>query len=257
MNLKTTEKTALVDCELILYRNAAKAEKEGTSLRSLVEMTELSIAEVVRGCMASDYYLLVSGRNNFRKTLYPDYKAGRPPKPELYSKLCDAIRDLNPRRWLFHDQLEADDLLGIMATNGRIKNPIICSIDKDMLGVPAWHYNWNKDDFPGYVSQEEADYNWLVQLLKGDPTDNIEGMKGIGGVKAKKLADEYVKFVGIHETEPTKAAKYIYEKEGFSLDAFKKCMFTVSIWRNPMPSALLENELIIEIVKTIPSLNQT
>jgi 5'-3' exonuclease len=253
MNKKEDAKTALIDAELILYRNAARAEKEGTSLSSLVEMTELSIADVIKGCMASEYYLVVSGRNNFRKTLYPDYKAGRPPKPELYGELCNAIQSLNRGRWFFHDQIEADDLLGIMATNGRVKNPIICSIDKDMLGVPAWHYNWNKDDWPREVTQDEADHNWLVQLLKGDPTDNIEGMKGIGDVKAEKLVAAYYDKTGVFNA-PILSAKEIYESEGFSLDAFRKCLFTVSIWRSPMPSALLENELIAEICKTIPSL---
>tara|TARA_R110000782_G_scaffold213593_1_gene301530 strand:- start:24 stop:785 length:762 start_codon:yes stop_codon:yes gene_type:complete len=253
MNKKTTEKTALIDLELILYRNAAKAEKEGTSLKSLVQMTQLAIDGVVRSCRASKHYLVVSGRNNFRKILYPDYKAGRPPKPDLYIPLSDAIQETNGSLWCVHDQLEADDLLGIMATNGRVENPIICSIDKDMLGVPTWHYNWNKDDWPVEVTQGEADSNWLIQLLKGDPTDNIEGMRGIGDVKAKALVDKYSCGLGIANI-PTAVAKYIYEKEGFTLDSYAKCLNLVSIWRKPMPGALLENELISAIVKTIPSL---
>jgi hypothetical protein len=42
MNKNTDTRTALIDLELILYRNAAKAEAEGTSLRDLVSMTNLS-----------------------------------------------------------------------------------------------------------------------------------------------------------------------------------------------------------------------
>ena len=252
MNLKTTEKTALIDIELVLYKCAAKAATEGTGLRSLIQMTEMAIDSIVMGCKASNYYLVVSGRNNFRKTLYASYKAGRPPKPELYNPLCEAIRELNPKRWLYHDQLEADDTISIMATNGRTKNPIICSIDKDMLGVPAWHYNWNKDDWPREVSQTEADHNWLVQLLMGDSTDGIEGMKGIGKVKAEKLIQKYRSIMDLQSVP--EMAKYIYEKEQFSLDSWRKCLETASIWRAPMPQELLENELITEIVKTIPSL---
>ena len=49
-------------------------------------------------------------------------------------------------------------------------------------------------------------------------------------------------------------AKDIYKKENFSLDQYYACLNTVTIWRKPLPEALLDNELITEIVKTIPTL---
>jgi len=168
----------------------------------------------------------------------------------LYNPLTQAMKEMYAERWYQHDQLEADDLLGIIATNGKIEKPIICSIDKDMLSVPGWNYNWDKDDWPTYVSQEEADHNWLVQLLMGDSTDCIEGMKGIGKVKAEKLIKKY----GDPELSVPDQAKNIYEKEGFSLDQYYACLNTVTIWRKPLPEALLENDLITDIVKTIPTL---
>ncbi len=254
MNKQTDKKTALIDLELLLFSHAAKSESVGTSLKSCVEMLEFSIASIISRTHASDYYLVVSGPQNFRKVLYPDYKANRPPKPALYNPLYDACKELNQGKWVMHPQVEADDLLGVIATNGRVENPIICTIDKDLNTVPGWKFNWNKDDWPGFVSQEEADYNWLVQLLMGDSCDGIEGMKGIGEVKAKKLADDYTKVVGRADTLPIHAAKFIYGKEGFSLDAWRKSVELISIWRKPMPQELLENELIEQIVKTFPSL---
>ena len=254
MNKKTENRTALIDLELILYRNAAKGEAEGTSLRDLVGMTNLSIREIVDGCQAANYYLVVSGTDNFRKTLYPEtYKAGRPPKPPLYNDLYMEIQaTYGAKRFKWHDQIEADDLLGIMLTNGRVENPILCSIDKDMLGIQGWHYNWNKDAWPTYVSREEADHHWLVQLLTGDSTDGIRGMEGIGPVKANKLIDKYK----TPDLSVPEQAKYIYEKEGIDLDRFYETMYLVSIWRADMPAELLANELISSIVKTIPSIKQ-
>lgn len=252
MNKYTDNRTALIDIELILYKCAAKAESTGTKLNDLTRMCDQAIDFIFYGCRANQFYLIVSGRNNFRKVLHPDYKAGRPPKPPLYSDLSNAIKEIHANRWFYHDQLEADDLLGIMATNGRTENPIICSIDKDMLGVQGWHYNWDKDAWPTHVSQAEADHNWLVQLLMGDSTDGIEGMKGIGKVKAEGLIKKHLPVTQF--LTPPEAAKHIYEIEGFSLDAWRKCLETVTIFRNPMPKELLENELIAEIVKTIPSL---
>jgi hypothetical protein len=253
MNKQKDIRTALVDLELILYRNAAKAEAEGTSLRDVVSMTNLSIREVVDGCQASNYYLIVSGTDNFRKHLYPEtYKAGRPPKPPLYNDLYMEVQaTYGSKRFRWHDQIEADDLLGIMLTNGRVENPILCSIDKDLLGIPGWHYNWNKDSWPTYVSQEEADHNWLVQLLTGDATDGIRGMEGIGPVKAKKLIEKYK----TPDLSVPEQAKYIYEKEEIDLDRFYETLYLVSIWRAKMPEELLANDLIASIVKTIPSIN--
>ena len=250
MNKKTDIKTALLDIEIIMYRHAAKAEAEGTSLRTLKSMCVQAIDNCVLGSKASEFYLMVSGPNNFRKTLYPDYKSNRGDKPQLYRPLSKAIKEMYGNRWYQHDQLEADDLLGIISTNGKIDKPIVCSIDKDLVSVPGWHYNWDKDDWPTYVSQEEADHNWLMQLLMGDSTDCIEGMKGIGKVKAEKLIEKYA--------DPTlsvpEQAKNIYEKENYSLDQYYNCLNTVTIWRKPLPKELLENNLITEIVKTIPTL---
>src|SRR6056297_1487178 len=99
MNKQTDKKTALIDLELILYAHAAKSEKTGTSLTSLIEMVEFKLADIVGRTHASDYYLVVSGSRNFRKVLYPDYKQGRPPKPPLYNPLYDAIKELNSGKW--------------------------------------------------------------------------------------------------------------------------------------------------------------
>lgn len=253
MHLRDARKTALIDAELVLYKCAAKAESEGTGIDRLTQMCMMALDNIVSGCKASNYYYVVSGRDNFRKTLYDDYKAGRPPKPSLYNQLCENIKEYAGKRWVFHPQLEADDLLGIMATNGRVPNPIICSIDKDMLGVPGWHYNWNKDDFPKLVTQEEADHQWLAQLLKGDPTDNIQGIEGIGDVKAEKLIKKYKSAMDLMDVPSM--ATYIYAQEKINLDHYYKCLYLVSIWRAPMPKALLDNELIASIAKTIDSLN--
>jgi 5'-3' exonuclease len=75
-------------------------------------------------------------------------------------------------------------------------------------------------------------------------------MKGIGKVKAEKLIKKY----GNPELSVPEQAKNIYEKEGFSLDQYYSCLNTVTIWRKPLPEALLDNELITDIVKTIPTL---
>lgn len=255
MNSKKQNRIALIDIEFLLYAHAAKAEGEPwTYFEQVVDDVQERIGKIKDDCHASEHYLVVSGRHNFRKVLYPDYKAGRPPKPAIYHELSKSIEELNKGKWLYHDQLEADDLLGIMLTNGRVENPICCSIDKDLLTVPGCHYNWKKDVWPREVTQRQADVNWLIQLLTGDATDKIRGIKGIGDVKAKKLIEKH-KFEEHYKSENIpEIAKLIYESEGISLDDYYKTLYLISIWRKPMPEALMENELIAEIAKTISSL---
>ena len=89
-----------------------------------------------------------------------------------------------------------------------------------------------------------------MKLFMDGFDDCIEGMKGIGKVKAEKLIEKYA--------DPTlsvpEQAKHIYEKENYSLDQYYNCLNTVTIWRKPLPRQLLDNHLITEIVKTIPTL---
>lgn len=250
-----TERTLLIDGDTILYPTAAKGEAEELELDEMLEMCMAKIYKIQRACHADEYKFIVSGRNNFRKVLHPDYKAGRPPKPKDYTTLSLALQSSLIDKWYFHPQLEADDLLGIIATNRRVKNPIICTIDKDLLQIEGWHYNFygEGDAFPHYQSKEEADHFWTQQLLTGDSTDNIHGMKGIGPVKARKLISQYKDEAGL--PYGAELAKYIYEKEEIDLAVYRKTLELVTIWKAPMPSELKQNELITEVIKTIGSLN--
>jgi 5'-3' exonuclease len=251
LHLRKTQKTPLIDVELLLYKNAAAIDAGTITFTEAVRNVEDETRSILKVCGAAAYKMVVSGRNNYRKVLYPDtYKANRPAKPVQYYNLLEAVKANHSESWLCHDQLEADDLLGIMATNGRITNPIICSIDKDMLTIPCWHYQWHHDIFPHEVTQEDADQFWLKQLLMGDSTDGIQGMKGIGPKKAEAMMEKHPR----GSSAIPRIARYIYEREGFSLDEFTKCLLTVTIWRKPFPPEMLENELVASIAKTIKSL---
>ena len=86
---------------------------------------------------------------------------------------------------------EADDLMGIdhMADLEHGIPSIICTIDKDLDMIPGDHYRWpiHGTEAKLYtVSEEEAMMKFYCQLLTGDTTDNIIGIKGIGGKTAYK-----------------------------------------------------------------------
>lgn len=80
---------------------------------------------------------------------------------------------------------EADDLLGIWATKHGYNDTIMITIDKDLDQIPGLKYNFMHDI--GYeVSENQAWYNFCIQLLTGDATDDIPGLPKIGPGKAKK-----------------------------------------------------------------------
>lgn len=124
-----------------------------------------------------------SGSNNWRKLVYPPYKAFRvvQRRPIAFKFVKEwFIKNADCR---MSDGLEADDLLGIIATS-HDSATIIVSIDKDLQSVPGFLYNPDKQREPRLVSKSEADWFHVYQTLMGDKTDGYPGCPGIGPVKA-------------------------------------------------------------------------
>jgi len=131
--------------------------------------------------------IVLSGEGNYRQALFPEYKANRKDaaKPVYYDL---ALKYWTERAWAVTTGIEADDLLGIetIRLKAEGQEPIICSIDKDLNGVPGLHVDWNKS-IKYKVSPHQAEVFFLRQLLTGDATDNIKGIKGFGPVKAARF----------------------------------------------------------------------
>jgi len=135
-----------------------------------------------------DYILCLSDRANFRRKLYPDYKANR-----SKSRLPIILRQV--KQWiidelggLLWDNLEADDVISILATSME-EETIIVSIDKDFKSVPGIFFDYNKGEYH-QPSLEEADNFHLIQTLTGDSTDGFSGVPKVGAVTAKRLLDK-------------------------------------------------------------------
>ncbi len=173
---------ALIDGDIVAYRCAAANEKSdiGIAIWQVNQMLSRILSEV----QATDYKIYLSGDNNFRYQIFPDYKANR--RDQIRPKHLESLREYMVVSWdaRICDGFEADDQLGIESARSADKI-IICSIDKDLLQLRGTHYNFVKreikeiDDFGGAIQ-------FYTQLLVGDPTDNIRGCPGIGKVKAER-----------------------------------------------------------------------
>lgn len=158
-----------------------------------------------------------------RKAIFADYKAGRvKPGDDFYAQiplLKELIIDLG---WDFIevDEYEADDIIGTLSkqadetlgTDGKCEyETYIVSSDLDMLQIVDDNTKMYRI-LKGFseieeidVKEVEAKYGILksqfldLKALKGDNSDNIPGVPGIGEKTAVKLLNEYGSVDGIYE----------------------------------------------------------
>lgn len=145
-----------------------------------------------------NYKVYLTGKGNFREQVAVShvYKGNRKKeKPRWYKHIKDYLYYMH--RTELVEGMEADD--GMAMNLVRNPNSILCSIDKDLLQVPGWHYSWathNREELPlrkvdswgkleiqGKKLYGEGTMFLYAQALLGDSTDNIIGAKGYGPVK--------------------------------------------------------------------------
>ncbi len=141
---------------------------------------------------------------SFRKDVYEDYKATRKPTPEDLIRQFPILKNILRayRITLFEiEGYEADDILATLAKKAEkegLKSYIVSS-DKDVIQVVGKNievYEPKKDIFfdvdtvkKVYSMHPEMFADFLA--LRGDNTDNIPGIPGIGEIAAQKLVSQY------------------------------------------------------------------
>jgi DNA polymerase-1 len=190
--------TLLIDADVLAFEAAVVAEESiqwKEELWTVHADMALAKARVINrieefkdNLRCKNVVLCLSDRANFRRKLYPDYKANR-----AKSRLPIILRQV--KQWIIDelggvlwDNLEADDVISILATSME-EETIIVSIDKDFKSVPGIFFDYNKGEYH-QPSVEEADNFHLIQTLTGDPTDGYGGVPKIGAVTAKRLLDK-------------------------------------------------------------------
>lgn len=138
-------------------------------------------------------YIVSEGRPKHRLIENPDYKGDRKPvKDEGFHRQKKEIFEvckLLPVTIIRHPDYECDDVIGHLALKEHKNDKVtICSSDSDfiqLLDRPNISL-WNPVK-KSYVNQWPVDYlTW--KALRGDKTDNVPGIKGVGDKTAMKLA---------------------------------------------------------------------
>ncbi|MBQ9684182.1 DNA polymerase I [Candidatus Saccharibacteria bacterium] len=143
-----------------------------------------------------------------RRAIYADYKANRKPAPpDFYAQipyLMELLEAFHIPLYEF-DDYEADDIIGTLARKAQAadKRVEIISGDLDMLQIVDEHIKMYQlkrgfsDVAEFNIPDVEAKYGLKktqfldLKSLKGDSSDNIPGVPGIGEKGAVKLLQEY------------------------------------------------------------------
>ena len=174
-------------------------EEDSRYLRTCWENFKKNVGLVCDRFYCSEVLIAIKGRDNYRDLLYPEYKLPRV-NSDNSGKLAPFVKNI---RNLAEFELEAvpahgreaDDLLRIWSNEARAAGQdfIVFSNDKDLRCIPGKHFIVNFDKTKEAlieVSEHDARVNYYTQLLKGDMTDNIPGLPGIGPAKASsRVAD--------------------------------------------------------------------
>ena len=192
--------TLLIDADYFFYRAASAVEEEldfdeelSIVVGNYAEAKKIVLGELNRlkdQFNTNKLILTFTDKVNFRKKIDPAYKGNRTKR-----KPCGYLRlknwGLENFKSVMKPGLEADDVCGIMATNGKLKDFVLVSPDKDMEQIPCRIFNLKREFTQ---SPEEARRRLFEQCLTGDQTDGYSGCPGVGPKKAdailKSVKDE-------------------------------------------------------------------
>ena len=218
-----TKRLVIIDGKSVFYRgyyampNLSTAD--GTPTGGVYGFAALSL-ELIRQ-IQPDYVCVAwdKPKTNIRKRLeiYPEYKAGRKPAPpDFYAQIPILHELLDAFGWPLYefDDYEADDIMATLdrqaEARGNIETYLITS-DLDALQIldnNTFLYALKKgvsniDKFD--VAEFEARYSIRIdqfldlKSLKGDASDNIPGVAGVGEKTATQLLQQFDTLDGIYE----------------------------------------------------------
>ncbi|MDR1969799.1 MAG: DNA polymerase I [Candidatus Nomurabacteria bacterium] len=209
-----SKRFALIDGKSIFYRSyyamPSLSMRDGTPTGGVYGFAAMAL-ELLRK-IEPDYVAVAwdKSKTNIRRRveIYPEYKAHRKPAPpDFYAQIPLLLELLEAFGWPLYelDDYEADDIMGTLSkqANEQGINTIMISSDLDMLQVvdddtelyalKKGLANLEKFDVATFEQKYGLKVEQFLDLksLKGDASDNIPGVPGIGEKTAIALLQEY------------------------------------------------------------------
>ncbi len=216
------KKLAIIDGKSVFYRGyyamGGLSTKDGTPTGGVYGFAAMALELIKK--LQPDYVCVAwdKPKTNIRKRLevYPEYKAGRKPAPpDFYAQIPILHELLRAFNWPLYelDDYEADDImcgLAKKADAAGLETMLITS-DLDALQCVGEHThvyalkkgfsNIERFDVAAFEAKYNIDVDQFLDLksLKGDSSDNIPGVPGIGEKGALELLRKYKTLDGVYE----------------------------------------------------------
>ena len=157
-----------------------------------------------------------TSKPTFRHEMFPEYKAQRPPTPPALRHQFDRVKQLMAAFNILRLEapgFEADDVLGTLAREADKQgvDTVILTGDTDTLQLVSPHVRVQlfysvqqqkvydetavRNRFGGLLPSAHPDF----KAIKGDPSDNIPGIPGLGEKTAIKLLLQFDTLESIYE----------------------------------------------------------
>lgn len=211
----------IIDGKSIFYRGYYAmpnlSTPDGTAVGGVYGFASLAL-EIMRR-LNPDYVAVAwdKPKTNIRrrKKIYAGYKANRhPAPPDFYTQLPILNELLKALNWPLYeyDDYEADDIMGTLSqkANDQGIHTILVSSDLDMLqlidddtevyALKKGLSNLDKFDVKAFENKYGIKVNQFLDLksLKGDSSDNIPGVRGVGEKTATSLLQKYHSLDGVY-----------------------------------------------------------
>lgn len=212
----------LIDGKSVFYRGYYAmpnlTTKDGTSTGGVYGFAVIAL-ELIRQ-IAPDYVAVAwdKPKTNIRRRLqiYPEYKAGRvTPPADFYQQIPILKSLLAAFGWPFYelDDYEADDIIGTLSGQANAQGiyTVIISSDLDMLqlvdndtalfALKKGLANLEQVDRAAFEQKYGIKVEQFLDLksLKGDASDNIPGVPGVGEKTGLRLLQKYGTLDGVYE----------------------------------------------------------
>ncbi len=216
------KKLVVIDGKSVFYRGYYAmpnlSTKDGKPTGGVFGFATMALEVIKR--LKPDYVAVAwdKPKTNIRKrlALYPEYKAGRKPAPaDFYEQVPILHELLDAFGWPLYelDDYEADDIMGALAVQAKAKDieTLLVTSDMDMLQLVNGHVHvyalktglsnielYNPKSFEtkyGIKVEQFLD----LKSIKGDSSDNIPGVPGIGEKGGVELLKTYKTLDGVYE----------------------------------------------------------
>ena len=141
---------------------------------------------------------------SFRHTMYPEYKANRPPAPEDLKEQFPFIGPVTEAmgfKTVIADGFEADDLIATLARAGAEDglDVVVVSADKDLTQLVEGRVKmfdsmkakwWTEEAVQEKFGVPPGQIRDLLAIM-GDSSDNVPGVRGIGPKGAARLLQQF------------------------------------------------------------------